>query len=267
MNSEINEKNTEYKKEINSQRGFSESIIENNKTKIRLKGKLLISKKENEKNSTKLNESISTLSESIKKKNICFHIIEKCYSISLLKLLDILILIISILFLTVFSYDILKKRIKNKNNFYILISQIIIGSIKFFFYFINILILKTHYSNNILLLILHILIIIYIIPIILTFRKKNWKYLIINCSYWFILFVNSIISICVINCEIKRKKNVMHNIEEIINFTELNKQKKQNQNEKYIFKNMDNKTKMKLEEENMTDNVNSSRQVNPQEKK
>jgi hypothetical protein len=59
----------------------------------------------------------------------------------------------------------------------------------------------------------------------------------------------------------------MHNIEEIINFTELNKQKKQNQNEKYIFKNMDNKTKMKLEEENMTDNINSSRQVNPQEKK
>ncbi len=34
-----------------------------------------------------------------------------------------------------------------------------------------------------------------------------------------------------------------------------------------MFKNMDNKTKMKLEEENMTDNVNSSRQVNPQEKK
>ena len=70
MNSEINEKNTEYKKEINSQRGFSESIIENNKTKIRLKGKLLISKKE--KNSTKLNESISTLSTSIKKKIFVF---------------------------------------------------------------------------------------------------------------------------------------------------------------------------------------------------
>ena len=59
----------------------------------------------------------------------------------------------------------------------------------------------------------------------------------------------------------------MHNIEEIINFTELNKQKKQNQNEKCMFRNMDNKTKMKLEEENITDNINSSRQVNPQEKK
>ena len=34
-----------------------------------------------------------------------------------------------------------------------------------------------------------------------------------------------------------------------------------------MFKNMDNKTKMKLEEENITDNINSSRQVNPQEKK
>ena len=65
--------------------------------------------------------------------------------------------------------------------------------------------------------------------ITIVHNKYTVPYLIINCVYCLVLMTTLLISLCEINRTIKTQKNVMQNIEEIINFTEINEEKKNNQ--------------------------------------
>ena len=65
--------------------------------------------------------------------------------------------------------------------------------------------------------------------ITIVHNKYTVPYLIINCVYCLVLMATLLISLCEINRTIKTQKNVMQNIEEIINFTEINEEKKNNQ--------------------------------------
>ena len=75
-------------------------------------------------------------------------------------------------------------------------------------------------------------------------------YLLTNCSFCFIIMLTLIITLCNINTAIKTQKNVLQNIEEIINFTEMNEEKKSRQTALSIIEdNQDKKGTLYLIEE------------------
>ena len=125
------------------------------------------------------------------------------------------------------------------------------------FFFLNIFVIKEKRIKNIIILSLNsILIILYLLVIIIfIIRKNNLLERIINLNFCLFLFLSSLVSILYIKIEVKKKKNVMQNIEEIINFTEINQQGNQKKFEKGVFESFNNRGKNELVEESKDEHL------------
>jgi predicted membrane channel-forming protein YqfA (hemolysin III family) len=106
------------------------------------------------------------------------------------------------------------------------------------FFFLNIFVIKDKKIKNIVIILLNLItIVLFIVVIIIILVKKdNLIARIINLDYCLFLFLSSLASILYIKAEVKKKKNVMQNIEEIINFTEINQHANEKKFENEYFK-------------------------------
>lgn len=106
--------------------------------------------------------------------------------------------------------------------------------------------------NQILLIVLDILLVVLLFNHILTVltQMEDIYYLLSNSAYCLIMVITLVATLCKINTAIKTQKNVIQNIEEIINFTEMNEEKKSRQTALSIIEdNQDKKGTLDLIEE------------------
>ena len=160
---------------------------------------------------------------------------------------NIFVLILSLVLILITVYDIFgvkrNKEIKKKyfiSKIYIKLLEIITGIMRISFFFLNIFVIKDKKIKNIVIILLNLItIVLFIVVIIIILVKKdNLIARIINLDYCLFLFLSSLASILYIKAEVKKKKNVMQNIEEIINFTEINQHGNEKKFENEYFKGM-----------------------------
>ena len=194
-----------------------------------------IDNKKNEDNSLKndihnesKNESLSTTSIIVINKNTVYKIKKIC-TVKTRRIYNIVVLNFGILLILISIYDLLNfKTDKNKTillkKWYIFIFEIISGIMRIGFFFLNIFVIKEKKTKNPIILLLNIIVIVLFLLIIIIFSIGRAKITerVINLDYCLFLFLSSLASILNIKAEVKKKKNEMQNIEEIINFTEIN---------------------------------------------
>ena len=194
-----------------------------------------IDNKKNEDNSLKndihnesKNESLSTTSIIVINKNTVYKIKKIC-TVKTRRIYNIVVLNFGILLILISIYDLLNfKKEKNKTillkKWYIFIFEIISGIMRIGFFFLNIFVIKEKKTKNPIILLLNIILIVLFLLIIIIFSIGRAKITerVINLDYCLFLFLSSLASILNIKAEVKKKKNEMQNIEEIINFTEIN---------------------------------------------
>ena len=194
-----------------------------------------IDNKKNEDNSLKndihnesKNESLSTTSIIVINKNTVYKIKKIC-TVKTRRIYNIVVLNFGILLILISIYDLLNfKKEKNKTillkKWYIFIFEIISGIMRIGFFFLNIFVIKEKKTKNPIILLLNIIVIVLFLLIIIIFSIGRAKITerVINLDYCLFLFLSSLASILNIKAEVKKKKNEMQNIEEIINFTEIN---------------------------------------------
>ncbi len=174
------------------------------------------------------NESLSTTSIIVINKNTVYKIKKFC-TVKTRRIYNIVVLNFGILLILISIYDLLNfKTDKNKTillkKWYIFIFEIISGIMRIGFFFLNIFVIKEKKTKNPIILLLNIIVIILFLLIIIIFSIGRAKITerVINLDYCLFLFLSSLASILNIKAEVKKKKNEMQNIEEIINFTEIN---------------------------------------------
>jgi hypothetical protein len=174
------------------------------------------------------NESLSTTSIIAINKNTVYKIKKLC-TIKTRRIYNIVVLIFGILLILISIYDLLNfKKEKNKTillkKWYIFIFEILSGIMRIGFFFLNIFVIKEKKTKNPIILLLNIILIVLFLLIIIIFSIGRAKITerVINLDYCLFLFLSSLASILNIKAEVKKKKNEMQNIEEIINFTEIN---------------------------------------------
>ena len=174
------------------------------------------------------NESLSTTSIIAINKNTVYKIKKLC-TVKTRRIYNIVVLIFGILLILISIYDLLNfKKEKNKTillkKWYIFIFEIISGIMRIGFFFLNIFVIKEKKTKNPIILLLNIILIVLFLLIIIIFSIGRAKITerVINLDYCLFLFLSSLASILNIKAEVKKKKNEMQNIEEIINFTEIN---------------------------------------------
>ena len=160
---------------------------------------------------------------------------------------NIFVLILSLVLILITVYDIFgvkrNKEIKKKyfiSKIYIKLLEIITGIMRISFFFLNLFVIKDKKITNIIIVLLNIIVIVLFIVVIFIILVKNDNFIarIINLDYCLFLFLSSLASILYIKAEVKKKKNVMQNIEEIINFTEINQHGNEKKFENEYFKGM-----------------------------
>jgi len=168
-------------------------------------------------------------------------------TVPLRRFYNIFVLILSLLLILITVYDLfgIKKDNDNKNKFlikkwYINLFEIITGIMRISFFFLNLFVIKDKKITNIIIVLLNIIVIVLFIVVIFIILVKNDNFIarIINLDYCLFLFLSSLASILYIKAEVKKKKNVMQNIEEIINFTEINQHGNEKKFENEYFKGM-----------------------------
>ena len=174
------------------------------------------------------NESLSTTSIIAINKNTVYKIKKLC-TVKTRRIYNIVVLIFGILLILISIYDLLNfKKEKNKTillkKWYIFIFEILSGIMRIGFFFLNIFVIKEKKTKNPIILLLNIILIVLFLLIIIIFSIGRAKITerVINLDYCLFLFLSSLASILNIKAEVKKKKNEMQNIEEIINFTEIN---------------------------------------------
>lgn len=182
--------------------------------------------------------------------NTIMNKIHRCLSFKTKKNINYVFLGISIILFCLSIFEIISK-VFMINKVYFLI-PIMLTSITSIFLSILIISSSKKKKNQILLIILDIIIIIFLFNQIITVLTEmhDTYYLLTNCSFCFIIMLTLIITLCNINTAIKTQKNVLQNIEEIINFTEMNEEKKSRQTALSIIEdNQDKKGTLDLIEE------------------
>ena len=227
-----------------------------------------IDNKKNEDNSLKndihnesKNESLSTTSIIVINKNTVYKIKKIC-TVKTRRIYNIVVLNFGILLILISIYDLLNfKKEKNKTillkKWYIFIFEIISGIMRIGFFFLNIFVIKEKKTKNPIILLLNIIVIVLFLLIIIIFSIGRAKITerVINLDYCLFLFLSSLASILNIKAELKKKKNEMQNIEEIINFTEINQQGNQKKFEKGVFESFNNRGKNELVEESKDEHL------------
>ena len=217
-------------------------------------------------NNNKLDKSkrdnLSTISNVFAFNNSINEKIKKICNVQIKRIYNIFILIFSLFLIIISSYDLFYLNKKNKKDYfikkwYIILFEILLGFMRISFFFLNIFVIKEKRIKNIIILSLNsILIILYLLVIIIfIIRKYNLLERIINLNFCLFLFLSSLVSILYIKIEVKKKKNVMQNIEEIINFTEINQQGNQKKFEKGVFESFNNRVKNELVEESKDEHL------------
>ena len=192
-------------------------------------------KKENNKNDEK-NEEVNDTAFGGIGPNF-FSKINRCFSDRAIMIITVIMLLFSILLLTFSILDFIKimKYKENQNYFmntilFFILDVINISSI--LIYHIMNYLLKPKLTHNIILIFLFLLVIIAIIRCLQYVKKNdNMFAIIINLSQNFLANLINGLTLFFFLIDAKKRKNAMHGIEEIINFTELNaniKNKKEN---------------------------------------
>lgn len=154
--------------------------------------------------------------------------INRCFSDKAIMVITTIMLLYSILFLGFSILDFIKSmRKKEKNNFFMnstlfIIFDIINISSILIYHMMNYY-LKPKLSHNIILLLCFLLVIVSVLRL-LNYAKKNsslFAILINLCQHFFTNIINGL-TLYFFFLDTKKRKNAMHGIEEIINFTELN---------------------------------------------
>ncbi len=207
-------------------------------------------------------DNLSTISNVFAFNNNINEKIKKFCNVQIKRIYNIFILIFSLFLIIISSYDLFYLNRKNKKDYfikkwYIILFEILLGFMRISFFFLNIFVIKEKRIKNIIILSLNsILIILYLLVIIIfIIRKYNLLERIINLNFCLFLFLSSLVSILYIKIEVKKKKNVMQNIEEIINFTEINQQGNQKKFEKGVFESFNNRGKNELVEESKDEHL------------
>ena len=194
--------------------------------------------------------------------------INRCFSDIVIMIITIVMLLFSLTLLTFNILDFIKKMKNTKsNNFFMnnilfLLFDIINISSILIYHIINHY-LKPKFSHNIILLLLIPLVIMSIVRCLQYLKKNdNMFAIIINlCQNFFAILINSL-TLFYFFIDAKKRKNAMHGIEEIINFTELNanvKIKKDEGLQLDIISNKDKPSNSNLvEEENNNTNTSNN---------
>lgn len=178
--------------------------------------------------------SMTTLSK-ISSNNNCFIFFENLCSNSFKKSFNILIFILgSILFLfnilNILKISIIEIKFHDKKKYLIFFSEVLCTIFIIGYYFINNCILSSYLMNHFIILIFHIIIMLnFFFELFLFLRKKEIhasKF--IHLFFSFLVLLTPFINLIIIKCETKKHKVALHNIEEIINFTQINKKKEIN---------------------------------------
>lgn len=194
--------------------------------------------------------SISTLSN-FSKNNKCFIFFESLCTNSFKKCFNIFIFILSlILFLfniiNILKISVIEIKIHDKKKHFIFFSEVLCTIFIIGYFFINNCILSSYLMDHFIILIFHIIIVLYFFLELFLFLKKKEVYegKLINLFFSILLCLIPFINLIIIKYEKKKNKVALHHIEEIINFTEINK-KKAIHNLKINF-DIDEKMKSKL---------------------
>ena len=208
--------------------------------------------------------SLSNLS-AFSKDNKCYIFCERFCSISFKKCYNSILFILGLILFTLYifkSFQIQKTgKIKNINKIYFLITQFFFGILIIIYYFINNYILSSFLMKNYIILILHIIMFLNLfIELYIFFIKKETKYdKFINLFFCFLLWIIPLINLIILKIENKKKKFALHNIDEILNFTDYNKNKQKIESNEIYEEKLKNKLGKKdkekielIEEENNT---------------
>ena len=154
--------------------------------------------------------------------------VNRCFSDRAIMFITIIMLLYSILLLAFSILDFIKKiKNKSKSNYFmnniLFLSFDVINITSILIYHMMNYFLKPKLSHNILILLVSLLVIISIIRC-LNYAKKNenmFAVIIYICQNFFTNLINGL-TLYFFFVGAKKRKNDMHGIEEIINFTELN---------------------------------------------
>ena len=154
--------------------------------------------------------------------------INRCFSDRAIMIITITMLIFSILLLVFSILDFIKiMKYKTGNNYFmntnLFLILVVINISSILIYHIMNYFLKPKLTHNIILLLIIILVIISIIRCLNYAKKReNMFAFVINiCQNFFAILINGL-TLYFFFIDAKKRKNDMHGIEEIINFTELN---------------------------------------------
>ena len=199
------------------------------------KNKLNLNIKDDNNNNIIINNSIKGRMPSLSnlstfsKENKCYIYFQSLCSIPFKKCYNVILLIFGILLLilrALYIFHLLKieKKIGIINNYYFIIPEFILSFLIIIYYFINNCIIASYLMKNYIIMILHIFFFFnLIVELYIFISKTNRKFdKYISLFFSFILFLIPFINYI----ENKRNKVALHNIDEIINFTE-NKNKKE----------------------------------------
>ena len=203
------------------------------------KNKLNLNIKDDNNNNIIINNSIKGRMPSLSnlstfsKENKCYIYFQSLCSIPFKKCYNVILLIFGILLLilrALYIFHLLKieKKIGIINNYYFIIPEFILSFLIIIYYFINNCIIASYLMKNYIIMILHIFFFFnLIVELYIFISKTNRKFdKYISLFFSFILFLIPFINLIILNIENKRNKVALHNIDEIINFTE-NKNKKE----------------------------------------
>lgn len=154
--------------------------------------------------------------------------IDRCFSDRIIMIISICMLLYSILLLMFSILDLIKRmKSKTNNNYYMnnilfFVLDVINISIILIYHMMNYF-LKPKEAHNIILLLLILLFIFALIRCMQYAKKNDGMFAIINnlCQNFFANLINGL-TLFFFFIDFKKRKNAMHGIEEIINFTELN---------------------------------------------
>jgi len=176
--------------------------------------------------------SISNLS-SFSKENKCYIYFQSLCSIPFKKCYNVILLIFSILLLilriiNIFQIVNIGKKINIINNYYFIIPEFFCSLLIIIYYFINNCIIASYLMKSYMIMIFYIFFFFYLIVELYIFiRKTNRKFdKYISLFFCVILFIIPFINLIILRIENKRNKVALHNIDDIINFTE-NRNKKE----------------------------------------
>ena len=203
------------------------------------KNKLNLNIKDDNNNNIIINNSIKGRMPSLSnlstfsKENKCYIYFQSLCSIPFKKCYNVILLIFSILLLilriiNIFQIVNIGKKINIINNYYFIIPEFFCSLLIIIYYFINNCIIASYLMKSYMIMILHIFFFFnLIVELYIFISKTNRKFdKYISLFFCVILFIIPFINLIILRIENKRNKVALHNIDDIINFTE-NRNKKE----------------------------------------